>query len=108
LIGSVYFNRNTSALDHKAYVALAKVLASLKSYKNYTIKLVGHSDVTKGLNNYAISLARGKTVAGFLKKNKTSGKIEIKGLAAKVLVANDQANGALNRHVEVWVTSVNT
>jgi outer membrane protein OmpA-like peptidoglycan-associated protein len=103
LIGSVYFNRNSSALNQKAFVALAKVLASLKSYKNYTIKLVGHSDGTKGLNNQAISLARSKTVAGFLKKNKTSGKIAIEGLAAKELVASVRANDALNRRVEVWV-----
>jgi outer membrane protein OmpA-like peptidoglycan-associated protein len=108
LIGIVYFGRNTSALDHKAYVALSKVLASLKSFKNYSIKLVGHSDGSKGLNSYAISSARSKTVAGFLKKNKTSGKIVIKGLGAKELIANVRANDGLNRRVEVWVTTANT
>ena len=107
LVGSIYFNRNTSALDRDAYVALAKVLLSLKNSQNYSVKLVGHSDATKGLNNDAISLARSKSVAKFLKLNAISGKIENIGQGTKNLVSTVRANYGMNRRVEVWVTTVN-
>ena len=79
------------------------MLTKLKSYKNFTIKLVGHSDASKGLDNSALSLTRSKTVAGYLEKSKVTGKIQIKGMAAKDLFSSDRANDALNRRVEVWV-----
>jgi len=88
-------------------VALAKVLLSLKNSQNYSVKLVGHSDATKGLNNDAISLARSKSVAKFLKLNAISGKIENIGQGTKNLVSTVRANYGMNRRVEVWVTTVN-
>jgi outer membrane protein OmpA-like peptidoglycan-associated protein len=105
LMGSVYFTRSTSALDNKAYLALAKILTSLKSKENYSINLVGYSDVSKGLNNYALSLARSKTVASYLKKNKVAVKISNVGRAANQLVSNLRADDPLNRRVELWVVT---
>ena len=103
LLGSVYFTRSTWALDHNAYLALSKLLTSLKKFKSYSILLVGHSDVSKGLDNQALSLARSKTVATYLKKNSVVAKVAYNGMAFKQLVSTDRVNDALNRRVEMWV-----
>jgi outer membrane protein OmpA-like peptidoglycan-associated protein len=106
LIGSVYFPRNTSALDQKALVALKKILDKFKSYQSFTIKLVGHSYVNKSLNNSAITLARGKTVAEYF-KNKVIGKIQIVNISAKDVSSPNSVNDSIYRLVEVWVIPSN-
>jgi outer membrane protein OmpA-like peptidoglycan-associated protein len=108
LLGSVYFTRSTWALDHNAYVALAKLLTSLKNLKNYSIMLVGHSDVSKGLDNKALSVARSKTVAAYLKKNMVVAKVAYKGVALQQIGTRTRVDDALNRRVEMWIITSNT
>lgn len=104
-IGTIYFTRSTSALDHKAYLALAKVLNNLKKYEKFTLKVTGFSDITLGLDNSVLSQNRAKSVAAYLRKNLVTSKISVSGAGASQTVAIARTADQLNRRVEVWVTS---
>ncbi len=102
-IGVVYFTRSTSALDHRAYVALKKILIVLKSRKFRTIFINGFDDITKGLDNIALSRARANTVHAYLIKNQILGTYIVKGDGSTHLIAAGRRADQLNRRVEIWV-----
>jgi outer membrane protein OmpA-like peptidoglycan-associated protein len=102
-VGVVYFTRSTSALDHNAFVALKKILVKLKGKKNGTFYITGFTDITNGLDNVALSLARANRVRAYLLTNHVPGKFIAKGVGSTQLVALGHENDPANRRVEIWV-----
>ena len=102
-IGVVYFGRSTSALDHKGYLALQKVLINLGNKKIKTIYLTGYTDATPGLNNKLLSNARAQRVKAYLIQSYIHAKYVVRAAADGYLVAPGRKNDQLNRRVEIWI-----
>ncbi len=103
-VGTIFFTRSTSALDHNAYLALAKVLALLAKQGKFTLKVIGYSDQTLGLDNSVLSLSRAKSVVSYLRKNLITSKISFSGAGNSQPVAIGRTADQLNRRVEIWST----
>ena len=105
-LANVNFAVNSSALTNKSRALLNQVASIVKSkgYKN--ISLIGYTDPvgSKGLNQ-ALSLARAKAVASYLKSRGVSAKFSEDAKADKNPVADNstEQGKALNRRVEVVV-----
>lgn len=104
LISTIYFTRSTSALDHSAYLALAKFLQKLGDLDLHTFELRGFADKSKGLNNYQLSLARAKAVNTFFIAKKIKGKKLILGFSSQQSKSLTRSSDPQDRRVEIWAS----
>jgi outer membrane protein OmpA-like peptidoglycan-associated protein len=102
LISTVLFTRSTYALDHNAYVALAKLLKRIEVSALSAFELRGYADKSKGLDNLALSLARAKSVRAFLIKSTVQGSKRIRGYSSSNSHSLTRSSDRVDRRVEVW------
>ncbi len=103
-LSAIEFEFNSAKLKPGTEKILDKLVQILKSYPNYKVKIIGHTDnVGTDVQNMKLSLERAKTVKNYLVSKGISAKrLSIEGRGSKEPVAsNDTEEGrAKNRRVE--------
>jgi outer membrane protein OmpA-like peptidoglycan-associated protein len=102
LISTILFTRSTSALDHNAYLVLAKLLKRIDVGALSSFELRGYADKSKGLDNLALSLARAKSVRAFLIKSEVAGSKKVRGYSSSNSHSLTRSSDPVDRRVEVW------
>lgn len=110
VLSDILFEFNSAALDGKATKELDQAVSFLLSNPEVKIEIGGHTD-SKGNDDYNIKLSNSRAASVyryFLKKNVPKENLVFKGYGESqpIAVGTDASQAALNRRIELIITSI--